>query len=75
MPDTGVGPVPVPGEPVELAPGLVRLTAPNPGLMTGPGTNSYLIGTAELAVIDPGPGDESHLAALLAAVEARGTLR
>jgi glyoxylase-like metal-dependent hydrolase (beta-lactamase superfamily II) len=75
VPDTGVGPVPVPGEPVELAPGLVRLTAPNPGLMTGPGTNSYLIGSTELAVIDPGPADESHLAALLAAVEARGTLR
>jgi glyoxylase-like metal-dependent hydrolase (beta-lactamase superfamily II) len=75
VPDTGVGPVPVPGEPVELAPGLVRLTAPNPGLMTGPGTNSYLIGFSELAVIDPGPADERHLAALLAAVEARGTLR
>jgi glyoxylase-like metal-dependent hydrolase (beta-lactamase superfamily II) len=76
VPDTGIGPVPVPGEPVELLPGLVRLTAPNPGLMTGPGTNSYLIGSGgELAVIDPGPADESHLAALLAAVEARGTLR
>jgi glyoxylase-like metal-dependent hydrolase (beta-lactamase superfamily II) len=43
--------------------------------MTGPGTNSYLIGSGELAVIDPGPADESHLAALLAAVETRGTLR
>jgi len=75
VPDTGVGPVPVPGEPVVLAPGLVRLTAPNPGLMTGPGTNSYLIGCGELALVDPGPADESHLAALLAAVEARGTLR
>jgi glyoxylase-like metal-dependent hydrolase (beta-lactamase superfamily II) len=75
VPDTGVGPVPVPGEPVELAPGLVRLTAPNPGLMTGPGTNTYLLGSGELALIDPGPADENHLAALLAAVEARGTLR
>jgi glyoxylase-like metal-dependent hydrolase (beta-lactamase superfamily II) len=75
VPDTGVGPVPVPGEPVALAPRLVRLTAPNPGLMTGPGTNSYLIGSTELVVIDPGPADETHLAALLAAVEARGTLR
>jgi glyoxylase-like metal-dependent hydrolase (beta-lactamase superfamily II) len=74
VPDTGVGPVPVPGEPVELLPGLVRLTAPNPGLMTGPGTNSYLVGSGELVVIDPGPADENHLAALLAAVEARGTL-
>jgi glyoxylase-like metal-dependent hydrolase (beta-lactamase superfamily II) len=75
VPDTGVGPVPVPGEPVELAPGLLRLTAPNPGLMTGPGTNSYVIGTSELAVIDPGPDDEVHRAALLAAIAARGSLR
>jgi glyoxylase-like metal-dependent hydrolase (beta-lactamase superfamily II) len=75
VPDFGVGPVPVPGEPVQLAPGLVRLTAPNPGLMTGPGTNSYLIGTSALAVIDPGPKDEGHCAALLAAAEPRGTIR
>ena len=75
VPDTGVGPAPVPGEPVELTPGLVRLTAPNPGLMTGPGTNTYLIGTSELAVVDPGPDDGGHRAALLDAVAARGTLR
>jgi glyoxylase-like metal-dependent hydrolase (beta-lactamase superfamily II) len=58
-----------------MAPGLVRLTAPNHGLMTGPGTNSYLIGSTELALIDPGPDDEGHRAALLAAVAARGALR
>jgi glyoxylase-like metal-dependent hydrolase (beta-lactamase superfamily II) len=75
VPDTGVGPAPVPGEPVELGKGLLRLTAPNPGLMTGPGTNSYVIGTSELAVIDPGPDDESHRAALLAAIAGRGSLR
>jgi glyoxylase-like metal-dependent hydrolase (beta-lactamase superfamily II) len=75
IPDTGVGPVPVPGEPMELAPGLVRLTAPNPGLMTGPGTNSYLIGATDLALIDPGPVEADHLAAMLSAIEARGTLR
>jgi 8-oxo-dGTP pyrophosphatase MutT (NUDIX family) len=40
---------------VELAPGLGRLTAPNPSFMTGPGTNTYLIGTTDVAVIDPGP--------------------
>ncbi|HXQ59078.1 MAG TPA: MBL fold metallo-hydrolase [Acidimicrobiales bacterium] len=34
---------------------VVRLTAPNPGMMTGPGTNSYLVGTSELIVVDPGP--------------------
>jgi glyoxylase-like metal-dependent hydrolase (beta-lactamase superfamily II) len=57
-----------------LAPGLLRLTAPNPGLMTGPGTNSYVVGSSRLAVIDPGPDDESHRAALLAAVAERGEL-
>jgi glyoxylase-like metal-dependent hydrolase (beta-lactamase superfamily II) len=55
--------------------GLLRLTAPNPGLMTGPGTNSYVLGRSEVAVIDPGPDDEGHRAALLAAIAARGTLR
>ncbi len=43
---------------------VVRVTAPNPGMMTGPGTNSYLVGTAEVAVVDPGPDDPGHLAAL-----------
>jgi glyoxylase-like metal-dependent hydrolase (beta-lactamase superfamily II) len=75
IPDTGAGPAPVPGEPAEVAPGLVRLTAPNPGLMTGPGTNSYLIGTSDLVLVDPGPDDEVHRAALEAAVAARGSLR
>jgi glyoxylase-like metal-dependent hydrolase (beta-lactamase superfamily II) len=75
VPDTGIGPVPVPGEPMELAPGLLRLTAPNPGLMTGPGTNTYLIGTSDLVLVDPGPADEAHRAALQAAVAKRGTLR
>jgi glyoxylase-like metal-dependent hydrolase (beta-lactamase superfamily II) len=56
-----------PGRPVALAPGVVRLTAPNPGLMTGPGTNSYLIGTSEVVVIDPGPDEPSHVDALVEA--------
>jgi recombination protein RecT len=44
-----------------------RLTAPNPGVMTGPGTNSYAVGTPETGycVIDPGPADADHLARLL----------
>jgi glyoxylase-like metal-dependent hydrolase (beta-lactamase superfamily II) len=67
LPDFGFGPVPEPGRLDELSLGLARLTAPNPGLMTGPGTNSYLIGTDELTVVDPGPDDETHRAALLAA--------
>jgi glyoxylase-like metal-dependent hydrolase (beta-lactamase superfamily II) len=75
VPDTGVGPTPVPGEPVELAFGLVRLTAPNPGLMTGPGTNSYLLGTTDLVLVDPGPDDEVHRTALEAVIAERGTLR
>ena len=46
---------------VELAPGIRRLTAPNPGMMTGPGTNTYLVGVEQVAVIDPGPMISSHL--------------
>ncbi len=48
----------------ELAPGLRRLLAPNPSMMTGPGTNTYLIGSKEIAVLDPGPIIESHLQAI-----------
>jgi len=39
-----VGPTIAPGVPVELAPGVVRVSAPNPSMMTGPGTNTYLVG-------------------------------
>lgn len=45
----------------ELAPGVRRLVAPNPSMMTGPGTNTYLFGSSEIAVLDPGPIIESHL--------------
>ena len=45
----------------ELAPGVRRLVAPNPSMMTGPGTNTYLFGTEEVAVLDPGPVIDSHL--------------
>ncbi len=49
--------------PVALLPHVLRLTAPNPGVMTGPGTNSYLVGTPAtgFTVIDPGPADPAHL--------------
>jgi len=58
----------IPGEVVQLS-GLVRrVTAPNPGVMTGPGTNAYVIGSGDLALIDPGPESASHLAAMCAAV-------
>jgi len=45
----------------ELARGVRRLLAPNSSMMTGPGTNTYLIGCNEVAVLDPGPVIESHL--------------
>ncbi len=45
----------------ELASGIRRLVAPNPSMMTGPGTNTYLLGIDEVAVLDPGPVIESHL--------------
>jgi len=50
---------------------VTRVTAPNPGFMTGPGTNSYLVGEEELAVIDPGPPIDEHIEALLAAAGGR----
>lgn len=53
---------------VGLAPGLWRVLAPNPSAFTGPGTNSYLVGGREVAVIDPGPDDSRHLAAILGAL-------
>lgn len=57
----------------EIGPGVRRLVAPNPGLMTGPGTNTYLVGEQEIAVIDPGPAIEVHIDAIRE--EARGTIR
>jgi len=49
--------------PVPLLQNVQRLTAPNPGVMTGPGTNSYLVGDPRTGyiVIDPGPNDPEHL--------------
>lgn len=55
---------------LEVAPGIRRLLAPNPGMMTGPGTNTYLLGTREVAVVDPGPDIATHLAAIEAAAGA-----
>lgn len=52
------------GKPVELAPGLIRITAPNASAYTFTGTNSFLIGKKKLALVDPGPDDASHLEAL-----------
>ena len=57
----------------ELAPGIRRLVAPNPSMMTGPGTNTYLFGSDAVAVLDPGPVIDSHLQAIEAA--AAGNIR
>ena len=51
-----------------LEPGLRRIVAPNPSPMTYRGTNTYLLGTRDLAVIDPGPDSAAHLAAILSAI-------
>jgi glyoxylase-like metal-dependent hydrolase (beta-lactamase superfamily II) len=50
-------------QPVPLLKNVQRLTAPNPGMMTGPGTNSYLVGDPNTGyiAIDPGPADIDHL--------------
>ncbi len=58
------------GQAETLQAGLRRVLAPNPSPMTFRGTNTYLIGTREIAVIDPGPDDSAHLNAILAALDA-----
>jgi glyoxylase-like metal-dependent hydrolase (beta-lactamase superfamily II) len=55
------------GEAVVLSPLIRRLVAPNPGPMTGPGTNTYLVGHEQVAVIDPGPAIPEHIEAIVAA--------
>jgi glyoxylase-like metal-dependent hydrolase (beta-lactamase superfamily II) len=49
----------------EVAPRVRRLIAPNPGFMTGPGTNTYLLGEERFWVIDPGPADPAHVERIL----------
>jgi len=58
-------------KPVPLLKNVMRLTAPNPGMMTGPGTNSYIIGTADTGyiVVDPGPNDTAHIQRLFEATQ------
>jgi glyoxylase-like metal-dependent hydrolase (beta-lactamase superfamily II) len=55
----------VPGVASALSPLVRRILAPNPGVMTGPGTNTYLVGIDEVAVIDPGVDDDAHLDAII----------
>ncbi|MEO7240096.1 MAG: MBL fold metallo-hydrolase, partial [Sphingomicrobium sp.] len=54
-----------------LAPGIARVLAHNPSAFTYTGTQTYLVGDNELAVIDPGPDRAEHVAALLAAIAGR----
>lgn len=55
---------PIPGEVLTLMPGLRMVLAPNPSPMTHWGTNTFILGEGDVAVIDPGPDSAAHLAAL-----------
>jgi glyoxylase-like metal-dependent hydrolase (beta-lactamase superfamily II) len=57
-----------PGKVEEVVPGVRRLLVNNPGPFTFKGTLSYIVGRGQVAIIDPGPLDEPHIAALLDAV-------
>jgi len=60
------------GQPVQVASGIVRVTAPNSGPYTFTGTNTFLIGEgSRIAILDPGPDDPAHLAALKTAIAGR----
>jgi glyoxylase-like metal-dependent hydrolase (beta-lactamase superfamily II) len=59
------------GEAIQLAPLVTRVLAPNPSPFTNTGTQSFLVGDVDLAVIDPGPVDAAHLQALIAAIAGR----
>ena len=53
------------GEAVTVSPRVRRITAPNAGRMTGPGTNTYIVGRDQLALIDPGPLIDEHVEAIV----------
>ena len=58
----------IPGRAEEVAPGVRAMVAHNPGPFTFKGTVSYIIGRGKVAILDPGPDDDAHVAALLDAV-------
>ena len=57
------------GELAEVAPGIRRIIARNPSPFTLHGTGTYVLGRGSVAVIDPGPADPAHIAALLAGLQ------
>jgi glyoxylase-like metal-dependent hydrolase (beta-lactamase superfamily II) len=59
------------GDAMTLSPLVTRVLAPNPSPFTYTGTQTYVIGTEDLAVIDPGPAEPAHLDALLRAIDGR----
>lgn len=64
----------VPENPVRLSPLVQRITQNNPGLLTGPGTNTYLIGERSLLILDPGQNTDPHFEAICAQAEGFETL-
>ncbi|HEV7319593.1 MAG TPA: MBL fold metallo-hydrolase [Ensifer sp.] len=62
---------PAHGEAVTVADDVQRITVNNPGPFTFHGTNSYIVGKRSVVVIDPGPDDEAHFQALMAALAGR----
>lgn len=62
---------PAHGEAVPVADGVQRITVNNPGPFTFHGTNTYVVGKRSVAVIDPGPDDDAHFRALMAALDGR----
>jgi len=56
------------GRVAHIVPGVRRITAPNPGPFTYHGTGTYILGVGTVAVFDPGPDDEAHVAAVLNAL-------
>ncbi|MBB4444105.1 MULTISPECIES: MBL fold metallo-hydrolase [Rhizobium] len=62
------------GQAVPVVAGVERITANNPGPFTFFGTNSYIVGSSSVAIIDPGPEDEAHFQALMAALAGRAVM-
>lgn len=63
--------VPPTGVAIQLEPLVARVLAPNPSPFTHTGTQTHIVGTGALAVVDPGPDDPAHLQALLSAIDGR----